>query len=596
MTAKNTCGIFIFLPSRSATVPFTTTTRLYKLVVVSTFGSFSPVEERSGRNNQQPTMGRHPRSVLAMLAAAAAATFALVSCPASSAFSPSGIEAGRGVSSPRQRTGLDMASSLGTREGSGSRRLKKSVADRTPEETASLIRDVVQATVEAGPRAGPARTVQAYLALTRTVRDFLPVQPGGGRGEEFSAPVALRKMFERLGATYIKLGQFVASSPTLFPREYVTEFQKCLDATEPIEWKVIEGVIESEIGPISRTFASIDKEPLASASIAQVHSAKLRTGEDVVIKVQKPRVDESLKADLSFIFIASRILEFIQPDFERTSLSAIASDIRGSMLEELDFMKEATNLEEFRTFLLENSLNKQATAPRVYREFTTKKVLTMERLRGVSMLDSDAIGKITSDPEATIITALNVWTTSVVTMPWFHADVHAGNLLVCEDGRVGFIDFGIVGRVGEKTFKAVNELSSAMALGDYEGMAKAMANMGATDEAVDISKFAKDIEKVMMNLNQVQADVTVTATSNGSVQGSLDFDENEVTQVLLDIVDVTENNGLKLPREFGLLVKQSLYFDRYLKILAPNRDVTADARVAGIGGQTGDDIVIDVSS
>ena len=291
-----------------------------------------------------------------------------------------------------------------------------------------------------------------------------------------------------------------------------------------------------------------------------------------------------------------RILEFIQPDFERTSLSAIASDIRGSMLEELDFMKEATNLEEFRTFLLENSLNKQATAPRVYREFTTKKVLTMERLRGVSMLDSDAIGKITSDPEATIITALNVWTTSVVTMPWFHADVHAGNLLVCEDGRVGFIDFGIVGRVGEKTFKAVNELSSAMALGDYEGMAKAMANMGATDEAVDISKFAKDIEKVMMNLNQVQADVTVTATSNGSVQGSLDFDENEVTQVLLDIVDVTENNGLKLPREFGLLVKQSLYFDRYLKILAPNLDVTADARVAGIGGQTGDDIVIDVSS
>ena len=94
----------------------------------------------------------------------------------------------------------------------------------------------------------------------------------------------------------------------------------------------------------------------------------------------------------------------------------------------------------------------------------------------------------------------------------------------------------------------------------------------------------------------VQADVTVTATSNGSVQGSLDFDENEVTQVLLDIVDVTENNGLKLPREFGLLVKQSLYFDRYLKILAPNLDVTADARVAGIGGQTGDDIVIDVSS
>ena len=98
------------------------------------------------------------------------------------------------------------------------------------------------------------------------------------------------------------------------------------------------------------------------------------------------------------------------------------------------------------------------------------------------MLDSEAITKMNNYPEATIITALNVWTTSVVTMPWFHADVHAGNLLVLEDGRVGFIDFGIVGRVGEKVFKAVNELSTALALGDYEGMAQAMCNMGAADE------------------------------------------------------------------------------------------------------------------
>jgi aarF domain-containing kinase len=254
------------------------------------------------------------------------------------------------------------------------------------------------------------------------------------------------------------------------------------------------------------------------------------------------------------------------------------------MLEELDFLKESQNLQEFGTFLKDNGLTAQATAPRVYKEYTTKKILTMERLRGVSMLDSEAIAKMNNDPEATIITALNVWTTSVVTMPWFHADVHAGNLLVLEDGRVGFIDFGIVGRVGEKVFKAVNELSTALALGDYEGMAQAMCNMGAADEEVDIQAFAKDIEKVMVNLSQVQPDVAVTGMADGSVAGSIAFDENEVTTVLLDIVDVTENNGLKLPREFGLLVKQSLYFDRYLKILAPNLDVAADARVVGLGG------------
>jgi aarF domain-containing kinase len=229
-----------------------------------------------------------------------------------------------------------------------------------------------------------------------------------------------------------------------------------------------------------------------------------------------------------------------------------------------------------------------ATAPKVYGEYTTEKIIVMERLNGVSMLDADQISEITnSNAEGTIITALNVWTQSVMSMPWFHADVHAGNLLVLDDGRVGFIDFGIVGRVSEKTFKAVSELSTALALGDYREMAQALCNMGAADEEVDLDSFASDIEKVMQNLGSVQADVTVAAMNDGTVQGSLDFDENEVTQVLLDIVDVTENNGLKLPREFGLLVKQSLYFDRYLKILAPNLDVMGDDRVSGLGSSSG---------
>jgi aarF domain-containing kinase len=170
-------------------------------------------------------------------------------------------------------------------------------------------------------------------------------------------------------------------------------------------------------------------------------------------------------------------------------------------------------------------------------------------------------------------------------VPGRFTDVHAGNLLVLTDGRVGFIDFGIVGRVSEKTFRAVNELSAALALGDYEGMAKALCSMGATDEEVDTVAFGRDIENVMKNLGRVQTDVTVAAMPDGTVQGSIDIDEDDVTNLLLEIVDVTERNGLKLPREFGLLVKQSLYFDRYLKILAPNLDVINDARV-GVSGDT----------
>jgi hypothetical protein len=159
---------------------------------------------------------------------------------------------------PWSRTDLQMTSTFGSTERpSRSNRPKKSFRDRTQEEGKELIRDIVKLTLEAGPRAGLQRTFQGYLALSTTIRDFLPVKPDGSRGETFSAPVALRKMFERLGTTYIKLGQFIASSPTLFPPEYVLEFQKCLDATEPIKWEVIKKVIEDELGKIPRRVAQL---------------------------------------------------------------------------------------------------------------------------------------------------------------------------------------------------------------------------------------------------------------------------------------------------------------------------------------------------
>jgi hypothetical protein len=253
-------------------------------------------------------------------------------------------------------TALQMSSTSSSTSSTSSsastpRKPKKTVQDRTQAETQALIRDLIQAAIEAGPRAGPMRTMQAYSALIRTVQDFIPgpISPvnssplpfvsgntnnsnASREPETFSTPLALRKLFERMGATYIKLGQFIASSPTLFPNQYVLVFQKCLDSTEPLEWNIIQKVIEKELQSNSKSsikdvFQSIDKEPLASASIAQVHRATLKSGERVVIKVQKPNIDESLKADLSFIYVASRVLEFVQPDFERTSLSAIAGDI-----------------------------------------------------------------------------------------------------------------------------------------------------------------------------------------------------------------------------------------------------------------------------
>jgi aarF domain-containing kinase len=401
-------------------------------------------------------------------------------------------------------------------------------------------------------------------------------------------PKFLRLFFERMGSTYIKLGQFIASSPSLFPASYVKEFQKCLDSTTPIPYSTIRAVIEQELqGPISKTFAYIDETPLASASIAQVHTARLLSGEDVVIKVQKPGIDTVLQADLGFLYIAARILEYIQPDWERTSLSAVTSDIRTSMLEELDFTLEARNTIEFRRYLQENGLLNVATAPLVYLQHSTKRVMVMERLDGVSMLDEKMLS-MTKDPTIgteAIMTALNIWTLSIQKMPWFHADVHAGNLLLLKDGRVGFIDFGIVGRISPQIFNAVTELSTALVNNDSLGMAKALCNMGATDTNVNLTQFAKDIETVLNRIYNVVPGMVddITITTDGqqitSATAMLNINDNEITDLLLEIVQITENNGLKLPREFGLLVKQSLYFDRYLKILAPDVNIMNDERI-----------------
>ena len=151
----------------------------------------------------------------------------------------------------------------------------------------------------------------------------------------------------------------------------------------------------------------------------------------------------------------------------------------------------------------------------------------------------------------------------------------------------------MVGRVGEKTFNAVSELSTSMALNDYEGMAKALLNMGATDESVDVQKFGKDIEQVMNDMANVSPDIAAVGVGgDGTVQAAISFDEDEVTNMLLKVVAVTEDNGLKLPREFGLLVKQSLYFDRYLKILAPGLDINSDARMIAL--KAADDSKVEV--
>jgi aarF domain-containing kinase len=231
---------------------------------------------------------------------------------------------------------------------------------------------------------GISRTFQVAKAINKISFEFFQSKKNfQDKQGNFSIPKTLRKIFEELGATYIKLGQFIASSPTIFPADFVNEFQACLDKSPTVPYSTIRKIIQEDLKqPISSIYTSIDPVPIASASIAQVHRAVLRDGTQVVIKVRKPGVETTLKADLGFLLIASKIIEFINPSASSLSLFNIVTDIRESMLDELDFTKEAKNLENFRTFL-KNYEILDATAPKPYAHASGLKVLTMDYLKGM---------------------------------------------------------------------------------------------------------------------------------------------------------------------------------------------------------------------
>ncbi|KAI3925162.1 hypothetical protein MKW98_009812 [Papaver atlanticum] len=465
------------------------------------------------------------------------------------------------------------------------------------EKLPKLVEDIVQTSLNTGPR-GPVRLaqgIQAFLGVgaewlsdvsktvnTSTATTGLPAQMQLG----LLSPIYLRKLFERMGVTYIKLGQFIASAPTLFPPEYVEEFQKCFDRAPAVPFEQIQAILRQELGTtIESVYDYVDPVPLASASIAQVHAAKLRgSQQDVVIKVLKPGIEDTLVADLNFIYVASRILEFLNPEFSRTSLVDIVKDIKVSMLEEVDFKKEAANIESFQRYLEAMGLTRQATAPKVYPHCSTRRILTMERLYGVPLTDLNSIRSLVTSPETTLITALNVWFGSLLACETFHADVHAGNLWVLRDGRIGFLDFGIVGRISPKTWAAMEGFLASIAIEEYEQMASSLIDMGATSSNVDAKAFARDLEKVFTSIQDLDTEVIVAAARGSdartTVAANVVVDERQMNALFLDVVRVSESYGLRFPREFALLMKQLLYFDRYTRLLAPNINMLQDQRIS----------------
>jgi aarF domain-containing kinase len=410
--------------------------------------------------------------------------------------------------------------------------------------------------------ANPFRT--GFQAARRVAQTSFVLQKSGLRwlqNRDIPLPMLARQTVEELGSTYIKLGQLVASSPSLFPHEYVEAFQSCLDQTTPLPFKVIEKVLKQELGPnLQRHFREIDPAPLASASIAQVHVARLYSGEEVVIKVQKPGVETLLGTDFQFMQFSAFLLEKMSKHIPDAAITDIVAEIRNGMLEECDFYREADNIDLYARFLNSNRIT-DITVPRVYRQSSSRRVLTMERFHGVSLSNIEEVRRFNPQPEQALINALNTWFASLTQCQIYHADLHAGNVMMLEDGRIGFIDFGIVGRISKTTWAALMQLIATVPTGNFPAIAESLAGIGATNSEINTHALAKDLEQLWL---QIQQD---------------NMDDNFLNEITLRVSMLGRQYGIRFPREFTLLLKQLLYFDRYIRLLSPDLDLFSDERI-----------------
>jgi len=390
---------------------------------------------------------------------------------------------------------------------------------------------------------------------------FMILTGRGARYQRLTRPMLLRMWCEDMGPTFIKFGQIIASSAGMFPDPYVKEFQKVLDRVKPFPFADVKRTLEEELGS-EKAAHLIDVEPkqLASASIAQVHTAKLRDGTPIVIKVQRPGIIGRCMADMKLMRALASVIQRFKKNADLANPVGVVDDFTKTLTEELDFRKEAANLDRFNEIMRELG-HQGIRAPVPHHEYTTRKILVMERFAGLRVDRFEEIRARGIDGEGKLVAGLRAWFQCVVFYGFFHGDVHAGNLMLLDDDTIGFLDFGIVGRFDEKARYLVTDYMIAFASGNYKRLAEIICEMAGTPPKLDMDAFVKDLGETYSPLLR------------------LSFGEVNYAEFLPGIQRTATRHQMRMPNEFILITKQLLYFDRYAKSLAPKLNVFTDPRL-----------------
>jgi ubiquinone biosynthesis protein len=395
------------------------------------------------------------------------------------------------------------------------------------------------------------RILGTALALWR-----IKEKPKGGSISRAGVSKRLRVGFAQLGPTYIKMGQIISSGEGIFPPELVSEFRILRDKVPPESFDAVRRTVEDDLGaPIEAVFSFFDRTPLAAASIAQVHAATLISGEEVVVKVQRPTVATLVRRDLrAMSWFAPHLIGRI-PIAALANPPALVELFAETIVEELDFRLEAQNMLDTARVLRLTNQHKTMIVPRPHPTLVTKRVLVMERLRGFNFDDVKGMHASGIDTEAVIKAAMVAFLEGVMLHGVFHGDLHGGNLFVMADGKIALLDHGITGRLSETKRMAFLKLMMAGTTNDIKLQVKALCELGALP-------FDTDVDTVVRDLNL-----------DGPVKDPTKMAPEELIAEVRNITKALLGYGARMPKELMLYVKDLLFLDGAMATLAPNLDL-----------------------
>ncbi len=368
-----------------------------------------------------------------------------------------------------------------------------------------------------------------------------------------AAPERLREAFEELGPTFIKLGQLLSTRPDLIPESYIEAFTKLQDNVNPLEYSTIQKVIESELQrPIEACYRSVETKPLASASIAQVHQAKLRSGESVVIKVQRPGIQTQIRNDVSLLNFIAKLLEKYVPETRIINPTVIIDEFFRTLSFELDFFVEANNMRRFRENMKEFP---DVVIPRVYKEFSSSKIITLQELKGIRVNNLKALDEAGVDRSRVVEVGAKAFFKSIMIDGLFHGDLHGGNVFVLPENKIGLIDFGIVGRLPQKSRDQLAGMFLSLMTEDYERLCYQYADLGAAGPSIDFDNFQREVK------NSV------------SPYMGLNISEVNSGKILVESTKIATKYEIRVPGDWMLVFKAILTMEGMGRTLDPNFDL-----------------------